>query len=215
MNDQQKFTASYGRDPSMDLSEPDAAADQEQYLEELGKIDPSIPPMPEGDLNDPLSPVARWWCEYFWLPLLAEDAKEEARKIPAIWKALRLIALHRLPPPEWLAAEMLTESFPVVPRKNAASLFIKEIDRFHAVASAIYGVQRAAKSEGVKLGIEKIINYQKNIPEQELASMSEQLRTLLNETEGVLISFRSNCQRNAERMLEMFRRFIEACDRLP
>lgn len=217
MNDQQKFTVSYGRDPSMDLPEADAAAEFAQCLEDLRKVDPSIPPMPEGDINDPLSPLSRWWCEHFWLPLLADDAKDKAKKVPAAWKALRLIALHRLPPPEWLAAEMLAEDFPTLPRKNAAALFVEEIDRFHAVASAIYGVQRAAKEEGFKLGVEKIVGYKNNIPEKELARMSEHLKTLLKKTDKILssASITANSTGSAERMLGMFKRFNKACDRLP
>lgn len=48
MSEQQKFTVIYGRYPSMDLPEADAAAEFAQYLEDLRKIDPSIPPMPDG-----------------------------------------------------------------------------------------------------------------------------------------------------------------------
>ncbi len=158
MNDQQKLTVSYDRDPSMDLPEADAAAEQEQYIGDFRKVDPSTPPMPDGDLNDPLSALPRWWCEYFWLPLLAEDAKEEARKVPAVWKALRLIATHRLPPPEWLAREMLADGFPVLPRKNAASLFIEDIQRFHAVAEAVSRVQKAGEEAGLRFSLEDIIN---------------------------------------------------------
>lgn len=119
MNDQQKFTVSYGRDPSMDLPEADAAAEFAQYLEDLRKVDPSIPPMPETAnflpvpgsdwqlMVDPLCPQARWWCEHFRLPLLAEDFNGGDKH--AFWKALTLIAEHQLPPPVWLAAAMLTE----------------------------------------------------------------------------------------------------------
>ena len=167
------------------------------------------------DMADPLGSTARWWCEHFWFPLLAEDAKDKAKKVPAVWKALRLVALHLLPPPEWLAVEMLAEDFPTLPRKNAAALFAEEVDRFHAVASAIYGVQRAAKEEGIKLGVEKIVGYKKNIPEKELARMPEHLKTSLKEAEDTLIAFRANSTGSAERMLEAFKRFNEACDRLP
>lgn len=107
MNDQHKFTVSYGRDPSMDLPEADAAAEFAQYLDDLRNVDPSIPPMPEGDTSDPLSPASRWWCEYFRLPLLAEDFNGGDKH--AFWKALTLIAEHQLPPPAWLAAAMLKE----------------------------------------------------------------------------------------------------------
>jgi len=107
MNDQQKFTVSYGRDPSMDLPEADAAAEFAQYLEDLRKVDPSIPPMPEGDTSAPLSPLLRWWCEHFRLPLLAEDFNGGDKH--AFWKALTLIAEHQTPPPVWLAAAMLKE----------------------------------------------------------------------------------------------------------
>ena len=107
MNDQQKFTVSYGRDPSMDLPEADAAAEFAQYIEDLRKVDPSIPPMPEGDTSDPLSPLSRWWCEHFRLPLLAEDFNGGDKH--AFWAALTLIAEHQLPPPAWLAAAMLKE----------------------------------------------------------------------------------------------------------
>lgn len=119
MNDQQKFTVSYGRDPSMDLPEADAAAEFAQYLEDLRKVDPSIPPMPEtvnslpvpGSgwqlMVDPLCPRARWWCEHFRLSLLAEDFNGGDKH--AFWKALTLIAEHQLPPPAWLAAAMLKE----------------------------------------------------------------------------------------------------------
>lgn len=221
MNDQQKFTVSYGRDPSMDLPEAGAAAEFAQYLEDLRKVDPSIPPMPEGDTSDPLSPASRWWCEHFWFPLLAEDAKDKAKRVPAVWKALRLVALHRLPPPEWLASEMLADDFPTLPRKNAAALFVEEIERFHAVVSAIYGVQRAAEKEGIKLGIEKIVGYKTNIPEKELARMPQHLKKLLKEAEDILTKgiptkrFRANSTGSVERMLGMFKRFNEACDRLP
>ena len=107
MNDQQKFTVSYGRDPSMDLPEADAAAEFAQCLEDLRKVDPSIPPMPEGDTSDPLSPASRWWCEHFRLPLLAEDFNGGDKH--AFWNALTLIAEHQIPPPAWLAAAMLKE----------------------------------------------------------------------------------------------------------
>lgn len=180
--------------------------------------DPSKPFGKDGnfpDMADPLGSTARWWCEHFWFPLLAEDAKDKAKKVPAVWKALRLVALHRLPPPEWLASEMLADDFPALPRKNAAALFVEEIDRFHAVASAIYGVQRAAEEEGIKLGIEKIINYKTDIPSKELARMPENLKALLKETERALVSLRANSTSSAERMLEMFKRFNEACDSLP
>lgn len=180
--------------------------------------DPSKPFGKDGnfpDMFDPRGSTARWWCEHFWFPLLAEDAKDKAKKVPAVWKALRLVALHRLPPPEWLASEMLADDFPALPRKNAAALFVEEIDRFHAVASAIYGVQQAAKEEGIKLGIEKIINYKTDIPSKELARMPENLKALLKETERALVSLRANSTSSAERMLEMFKRFNEACDSLP
>lgn len=119
MNDQQKFTVRYGRDPSMDLPDADAAAEFAQYLEDLRKVDPSIPPMPEtvnflpvpgSDwqlMVDPLCPQARWWCEHFRLPLLAEDFNGGDKH--AFWKALTLIAEHQTPPPAWLAAAMLKE----------------------------------------------------------------------------------------------------------
>jgi len=107
MNDQQKFTVSYGRDPSMDLPEADAAAEFAQCLEDLRKVDPSIPPMPEGDTSDPLSPASRWWCEHFRLPLLAEDFNGGDKH--AFWKALTLIAEHQTPPPAWLASAMIKE----------------------------------------------------------------------------------------------------------
>lgn len=107
MNDQQKFTVSYGRDPSMDFPEADATAEFAQYLEDLRKVDPSIPPMPEGDTSDPLSPASRWWCEHFHLPLLGEDFNGGDKH--AFWTALTLIAEHQLPPPAWLAAAMLKE----------------------------------------------------------------------------------------------------------
>lgn len=107
MNDQQKFTVSYSRDPSMDLPEEDAAAEFAQYLEDLRKVDPSIPPMPEGDTSSPLSPASCWWCEHFRLPLLAEDFNGGDKH--AFWKALTLIAEHQLPPPAWLASAMLKE----------------------------------------------------------------------------------------------------------
>lgn len=107
MNDQQKFTVSYGRNPSMDLPEADAAAEFAQCLEDLRKVDPSIPPMPEGDTSDPLSPASRWWCEHFRLPLLDEDFNGGDKH--AFWKALTLIAEHQIPPPAWLAAAMLKE----------------------------------------------------------------------------------------------------------
>ena len=180
--------------------------------------DPSKPFGKDGnfpDMADPLGSAARWWCERFWFPLLAEDAKDKAKKVPAVWEALRLVAFHRLPPPEWLAAEMLAEDFPTLPRKNAAALFVEEVGRFHAVASAIYGVQRAAKEEGIRLGVEKIVGYKKNIPEKELARMPEHLKTSLKEVEDTLIAFRANSTGSAERMLEAFKRFNEACDRLP
>lgn len=119
MNDQQKFTVSYGRDPSMDLPEAAAAAEFAQYLDDLRNVDPSIPPMPEtvnfrpvpgSDrqlMVDPLCPQARWWCEHFRLPLLAEDFNGGDKH--AFWKALTLIAEHQLPPPAWLASAMLKE----------------------------------------------------------------------------------------------------------
>jgi len=107
MNDQQKITVSYGSDPSMDLLEADAAAEFAQYLEDLRKVDPSIPSMPEGDTSDPLSPASRWWCEHFRLPLLAEDFNGGDKH--AFWKALTLIAEHQTSPPAWLAAAMLKE----------------------------------------------------------------------------------------------------------
>lgn len=119
MNDQQKFTVSHGRDPSMDLPEADAAAEFAQCLEDLRKVDPSIPPMPEtvsflpvpgSDwqlMVDPLCPQARWWCEHFRLPLFAEDLNGGDKH--AFWKALTLIAEHQLQPPAWLAAAMLKE----------------------------------------------------------------------------------------------------------
>lgn len=107
MNNHQKFTVSYGHDPSMDLPEPDAAAEFAQCLEDLRKVDPSIPPMPEGDTSDPLSPLSRWWCEHFRLPLLGEDFHGGDKH--AFWKALTLIAEHQTPPPAWLAAAMLKE----------------------------------------------------------------------------------------------------------
>lgn len=224
MNEQQKITVSYGRDPSMDLPEADAAAEFAQYLEDWaayvtsamndktkgGDKDGNFP-----DTDFPIDSKARWWCEHFWLPLLAEDAKDKAKKVPAVWKALRLVALYRLPPPEWLAAEMLAEDFPTLPRKNAASLLVEEVDRFRAVASAIYGVQRAAKEEGIKLGIEKIVGYKKDIPEKELARMPERLKTSLKEAEKTLSAIRANSTGSVERMLEMFRRFNDARARLP
>jgi hypothetical protein len=214
MSDQQKVTVSYGRNPSMDLPEADAAAEFSQCLEDLQKVDPNIPPMPEGDLNDPLSLLSRWTCEYFWLPLLAEDVMDEARKIPAIWKGLRLIATHRLPPPEWLASEMLADGFPALPRKNAASLFIEDIERFHAVASAIYRVQKAGEKAGLRFSLEDIINDSTK-HWNEPAKRSNELNWILHEARRVLIDHRSNSQRQTERMLEMFRRFNERCDQLP
>jgi len=119
MSDQQTFTVSYGRDPSMDLPVADAAAEFAQYLEDLRKVDPNIPPMPEtvnflpvpgSDwqlMVDPLCPQARWWREHFRLPLLAEDFNGGDKH--AFWKALTLIAEHQIPPPAWLAAAMLKE----------------------------------------------------------------------------------------------------------
>lgn len=194
MSDKQKFTVSYDRAPSMDLPETDAAAEREQCLDDLRKVDQSIPPMPEGDINDPLSPLSRWWCEHFFLHLLADDAKDEARKIPAIWKALRLIAAHRLPPPVWLASEMLADGFPVLPRKNAASLFIEDIERFHAVAEALSRVQRAGEEAGLRFSLEDIINDNTkhwNKP----AKRSNELNGILQEARRVLVVHRSNSKR--------------------
>lgn len=91
----------------MNLLEEDAAAEFTQYLEDLRRVDPSIPPMPDGDTSDPLSPASRWWCEHFRLPLLAEDFNGGDKH--AFWKALTLIAEHQTPPPAWLAAAMLKE----------------------------------------------------------------------------------------------------------
>lgn len=128
MNDKQKIAVSYSRDPSMDLPEADAAAEFAQYLEDLRKVDPSIPPMPEEagfvpnpdydsakplgawnwpDTVDPLCAQARWWGEFVLLPLLAEDFNGGDRH--AFRKALVLVAEHQLPPPAWLASAMLKE----------------------------------------------------------------------------------------------------------
>lgn len=214
MSDKQKFTVSYDRASSMDLPEADAAAEREQCLDDLRKVDQSIPPMPEGDINDPLSPLSRWWCEHFFLPLLADDAKDEARKVPAVWKALRLIAVHRLPPPAWLAYEMLAEDFPSLPRKNAASLFIDEIERLHAVACAITRVQQAGQAEGFRFAIDDIVK-ERSKPWNDPAKLPASLNSILAEARDVLVKHRSMSQRQAERMLEMFRRFNECCDRLP
>lgn len=54
----------------------------------------------------PLSRAARWWCENLSLPILEEEYAANSR-VGFMNEALRLIALHQVAPPPWLAAAML------------------------------------------------------------------------------------------------------------
>jgi hypothetical protein len=166
MNDPQKFTISYGRDPSIDLPEADAAAEFAQYLEDLRKVDPSIPPMPEtvnflpvpgSDsqlMVDPLCPRARWWCEHFRLSLLAEDFNGGDKH--AFWKALTLIAEHQLPPPAWLAAAMLKEFSEKATTKSEDGRGERTTPERAEAAQQEFEAIKAAKLQGLADGMVEV-----------------------------------------------------------
>lgn len=83
--------------------------------------DPAAP-LSESNIVDPLCGWARWGCWWIDLPILEEEYAAAARNSRAgvLNKALRLIALHQVAPPPWLAAAML-EKFKGEPRANTAT----------------------------------------------------------------------------------------------
>lgn len=130
--------------PWEDLSENDAIAEYLQFIKQLSKKDKTIPPMPDSSADDyiespdsffpkanPISESSKWWCNYFFLPILETDFKAgktekrtevyEISKEAAFWEAINLVALHQVAPPLWLAEEMLRVEWPNRPRANSAS----------------------------------------------------------------------------------------------
>lgn len=140
-----KYKVSYpATNPIDDLSPEDAAAEHEEYLNDLSEIDNSIPPMTDSSVDDfidnpdydhkkpfgidgnfpdmvnPASKTSRWWEIYPELLLLEKDFKDcvpskdlkgyQMTSTDAFYEAIRLIAKHKIPPPDWLALELQKDS---------------------------------------------------------------------------------------------------------
>lgn len=102
------------------------------------------------DIVDPLCSAARWWCENFRLPILAEDYLAGDQR--AFWEALRLIAEHQVAPPAWLAKVMLREfAAKTAPRKNGIT-----INQAREVSEQVEKLKTDARESGRTISLDEI-----------------------------------------------------------
>lgn len=129
--------------------------------------DPAAP-LSESNIVDPLCGWARWGCWWIDLPILEEEYAAAARNSRAgvLNKALRLIALHQVAPPPWLAAAML-EKFKGEPRANTAA----DVEKARKVKMDVEKI-RAKRS----LSIEKIADLRLLGPHMNRSKLNRQLK---------------------------------------
>lgn len=143
--------------------------------------DPSKPLGENGNnrqIPNPLCVRAGEMCEQLYLPYLEMDSKDKEKRAPAILAALRLIAEHQIPPPPWLAAEMLKDDFPPKARKNAAELTLSKIERAWVVVDEIEKLKTEFEKAGFKFDGVNSNKYTEMLPEK-LKSMLAKSRELL------------------------------------